>query len=102
LTKHINLDSKNTKNILRELGVLQGEKLTNAGLLCFAANTNMFQNAVVKLARFKGDTPDVFIDMKNTSGNLIDAVNESLVFITRSINMKVEIGKQAERLERWI
>ena len=99
--KYFKIDSQDIKDILIELGVLQDNKLTQAGFLCFAANIASHPNALIKLARFKGNTPDMFIDMKNTSGNLIESVNDSLSFITRSINMKVEIGKQAQRIEKW-
>jgi predicted HTH transcriptional regulator len=85
--------------ILRSLEVLQKGFLTQAGYLCFTNDGSSALNTIVKLARFKGILPDVFIDMKNTSGNIIVAVNDSLSFITRTINMKVEIGKQAERIE---
>ncbi|MDP2856290.1 MAG: ATP-binding protein [bacterium] len=99
--KHFKIDSQDVNVILTELGVLHENKLTQAGFLCFASNIASHPNALIKLARFKGDTPDVFIDMKNTTGNIIESVNNSLSFITRSINMNVEIGKQAQRIEKW-
>jgi ATP-dependent DNA helicase RecG len=99
--KHFGIDSKDIKTILVVLEVLRETQLTQAGFLCFADNISASPNAMIKLARFKGESPDVFIDMKNTTRNLIEAVNESLIFITRSINMKVEIGRQAERIEKW-
>ena len=99
--KHFKIDSNDIEVILNDLGVLQNNFLTQAGYLCFANDISPASNAVIKLARFKGNTPDAFIDMKNTSCNLIESVSESLSFITRSINMNVEIGKQAERIEKW-
>ncbi len=99
--KYFKIDSQDVNNILIKLEVVQENKLTKAGFLCFAANISSLNNAIIKLARFKGDTPDTFIDMKNTTCNIIEAVNESLNFVSRSISMKVEIGKQAQRIEKW-
>lgn len=99
--KYFKIDSLEVNRILMKLEVLHENKLTKAGFLCFADNIATLPNAIIKLARFKGDTPDVFIDMKNTMCNIIEAVNESLSFISRSINMKVEIEKKAQRIEKW-
>lgn len=99
--KYFKIDSHDVNNILVQLDVLHENVLTKAGFLCFAANISSIPNATIKMARFKGDNADTFIDMKSTTCNIIEAVNESLSFVTRSINMKVEIGKQAQRIEKW-
>ncbi len=99
--KYFKINSEDIAVIFKELGVVQNNFLTRAGYLCFSNDISETPNANIKLARFKGNTPDAFIDMKNTNCNLIEGVNESLSFITRSINMSVEIGKQAERIEKW-
>jgi len=99
--KYFKIDEHDLNNILIKLEVLHENVLTNTGFLCFATNISPIPNASIKLARFKGDTVDVFIDMKSTTCNIIEAVNESLNFVSRSISMKVEIGKQAQRIEKW-
>jgi ATP-dependent DNA helicase RecG len=99
--KYFKIDLNDIKEIMTNLGLIQDEKFSNAGFLCFAEDISSCLNATIKLARFKGNSTDVFIDMKNTNGNLIMSVDEALSFMLRSINMQVEIGKQAERIEKW-
>ena len=89
------------RRILEKLMVLKKGKLTNAGYLCFIKENDLIPSAVIKGARFKGNTTVHFLDMKDFKGNLIAAVDEILDFIQRHISMGVDIGAKAARDEKW-
>ncbi|MCX5829168.1 MAG: putative DNA binding domain-containing protein [Deltaproteobacteria bacterium] len=89
------------RRILEKLVVLKKGKLTNAGYLCFTKENDLIPNAVIKGARFKGNTMVHFLDMKDFKGNMIAAVNEVFDFIQRHISMSIDIGAKAARDEKW-
>jgi ATP-dependent DNA helicase RecG len=87
--------------ILEQLDVVKDEQLTNAGYLCFVNTNNEIPVAVIKAARYKGDTMATFIDIKDFDGNLITAVEDVMGFIRRHINMGVVIKAESRRREIW-
>jgi ATP-dependent DNA helicase RecG len=72
-----------------------------AEFLCLTKNNNQFPQAIVKAARFKGDTPVVFIDNRSFSGGLLSITDQLLDFIRKNIRFKYVITGKAERDEHW-
>ena len=77
------------------------KNITNAAYLCFVKKNALMPNAIIKAARFKGDSMVHFIDMKDFDTNIITAVKDTLEFIKRHINMSVEIEQEPQRKEIW-
>ena len=75
--------------------------ITNAAYLCFVNRNFLMPNSIIKAARFKGNSTIHFIDMKDIDTNIINAVEETLEFIKRHIDMSVQIGKEPQRKEIW-
>jgi ATP-dependent DNA helicase RecG len=88
-------------HVLRQLRLLEGGRLTVAGMLLFGRHPqrDMVQ-AMVRCARFKGTTEVDFIDMRAIEGSVIEQVEEVMTFIRRNIRMGAEI-KGLRREERW-
>jgi len=89
--------------VLMRLNVLRNEKLTNASILLFGKEPQrFFLQAEVRCVRFKGNKPvKPFIDMKVTSGNIIDQVNKSLSFVLEHIPKAVWLAGKPQREERY-
>ncbi len=100
--RDLDIDSKTSvEEALTRLNVLKDRKPTNACVLLFGKNPQMFiSQAETRCARFKGTKPVTFIDMKVFDGDLIEQRNDSLEFIKEHIKLEVEI-KGTERIEEW-
>jgi len=60
-----------------------------------------FLQAETRCARFKGNKPLEFIDMKVISENIIDQVNKSLNFVLEHIPKAVWLDEKPQRVERY-
>ena len=74
-------DFKNVRDFLTQMRQIRDDKITHAGYLCFAEKNRLFPNAVIKIARFDGNTVTTFLDRKNIDSNMVRAVDEVLEFI---------------------
>ncbi|MGG7074070.1 putative DNA binding domain-containing protein [Campylobacter sp. 9BO] len=83
--------------------VLDKEKLTNLKLIkqehgnTYASNALLillgyFQNCLVKCAKFKGTTMEVFIDKKEYSGDIFSILENTQNFILNHINLNASIN----------
>ena len=88
-------------DLFESLGIYDGTDIANAAYLCFVKKNTLMPNAVIKAARFKGNSMVHFIDMKDFDTNIITAVENTLEFIKRHINMTVEINQAPQRKEIW-
>lgn len=89
------------RSVLSEFHLLNKEKLTTAGYLCFTEENKLFPAGKIKAARFKGDKPVHFIDMQEFTGNIINAVDDCMNFIKKHINMAVLIDGKPAHKEKW-
>jgi len=88
-------------HVLRQLGLIQDGKLTVAAVLLFGRNPQrLLTQALARCARFKGTTEVHFLDMKVIQGNIIEQVEEVMVFVKRNVRMAAEI-KELRREEKW-
>lgn len=85
----------------KNLNIYNGKNITNTAYLCFVKKNTLMPNAIIKAARFKGNSMVHFIDMKDFDTNIITAVEDTLEFIKRHINMSVEIDQAPQRKEIW-
>lgn len=77
------------------------KRLNVAEYLCFSKVNYNYPQAVVKAARFKGNTPVKFLDTRNYNDSLVLITDLLLEFIRKNIRFQYIITGKAERDERW-
>lgn len=77
----------NKEEVMKKLNLYHDGFLNNAGRLLFSKNKPLG----IKLAIFKSDEKDGFIDTKWVEGNIFDLIEVSLNYIYQNINIKAEI-----------
>ncbi|MBA3066355.1 transcriptional regulator [bacterium] len=85
----INFKFDNTKNVLRKLGLLSGNKLLKAAEILFC-NSNSLE---IQAAVFAGIDKITFLDIKKFEGNIFELLKESEKYISERINWRVQFGK---------
>lgn len=75
--------------------------LSAAAYLCFTNENNLFYNAMIRVARFKGNDEAVFIDSFDYKGPLLMAAEDIMKFIKRHIKMRYEINPGEAHSEVW-
>ena len=88
-------------DFLKQLGLVSKNKITNAAYLCFVKNNIEMHNAIVKAARFKGESVAKFLDEKEFNGNIVRAVDETMDFIKRHISTEFVMTGKPKRDEVW-
>lgn len=86
---------------LKKIGLISKNKITNAGYLCFVKKNTEICNAIVKAAKFRGQSVAKFLDEKEFDGNIIRNVNEAMNFIKRHINTEFVMSGKPKRDEVW-
>ncbi len=86
----------NNISILQNLGVLQVKNsnpiLNNAGILFFAKDpTRYLLHASITCALYKGTEKITVLDRKDLSGNLIQNIEDSVIFLKKHLNLSYEI-----------
>lgn len=77
----------NPKNLLIKLGLLKGNKLTNAGYLLFSKNGPI----VLKMAIFATDEKLTFLDINRINGNIFNLIEEANSYVKKNIRWKADI-----------
>ncbi|RWX44128.1 ATP-dependent DNA helicase RecG [Candidatus Electrothrix aarhusensis] len=79
--------------LLRNLNCLTADnRLTNAGVLFFSKDIDFILNhAVVVCALYKGDIKVNILDKKEFSGNIVDNIDNALLFVKRHTNVAYKI-----------
>lgn len=86
---------------LERLELVKNGKLTNAAILLFGKNPQkFFLQSKIRCARYKGNTPIDFIDMKLIEGNAIDQVDDAEKFMLSHIKKAAKIV-MFKREEVW-
>lgn len=91
------------KNILTSLGLLKkvknDYKITNAALLLFSTNPRLFfPQSVVTCVLFKGTEKLTILDRKDLEGDLIELIEDTILFLKKHLNLRYEI-KELQRKE---
>lgn len=75
--------------VLQKLGLLNGEKLNNAGMMLFSKTTPLS----IKMAVFATDDKVTFLDMKMEEGNIFSLLYAAESYILKNIRWRIEISK---------
>ena len=90
------LEGKGVEEILTKFGLIKGDQLLNAAVVLFAKDPGSeYIQCVIRMARFKGLTKEIFIDNKQSFGHAFFLLNESENFIRRNtaVSGKIVPGK---------
>jgi len=81
------------KRLLRNLDCLtEDDKLTNAGVLFFSRDIDFLLNhAMVVCVLYKGTSKVDILDKKDFTGNLLDNIENALLFVKRHTNVALRI-----------
>lgn len=93
--------SATVPEILKKLGLMIDNKLTNAAVILFCKNEDrQFLQSTIKLARFKGVDKTEFWDNKMYKGNAFDLYDKAMSFLqfTLPVAARIEEGK-SQRVE---
>lgn len=96
------------EEILSKFGLLKDGKLLNAAVMLFAEESPYYPQLLLRMARFKGDDKDEFIDNQRANGNFFDLLDAGMAFLFKHLNIsgvikglqreeKLEIPQQALR-----
>lgn len=79
---------------LKKTGLVRDEQLTYAALLLFGGH-----QTGIHIGRFK--TPDVIVDDILIKSPLVEAVDEAMTFIKKSISLRYDFTGELRRRETW-
>ncbi len=97
---NIDIDLPST-DALDKLHAIKNGHLTNAGALMFSVNPQKsYPQSEIKCARFKGNEPLIFIDVKELQGSIAEQIPKAIIFIQEHIKLSAEI-KGIQRVEEW-
>ena len=87
---------QNTDHILQSLGVVKSENgknyITNAGILFFTRDvSSLINQAVITCVAYNGTEKVDILDRKDFTQNVIESIEEGLVFMRRHLNEASEI-----------
>ena len=85
------LENYNEEDLLMMLGLLQDNKLSNAGYFLFSNN----EPTVLKLAVYATDERLNFIDINRIHGNIFNLIDIATTYISEHMNWKVEFEKNS-------
>ena len=77
------------KTILNQLGVLNGNTLTNAGVVLFSQNKPI----TLKMAVFATEHKTTFLDIEKEEGNIFQLIDTAMSFVIKNIRWRVETDK---------
>ena len=75
------------RTVLEQLGVLNGKKLTNAGVVLFSGK----KPVVLKLAVFATEHKITFLDIDKKDGNIFQLIETAVSFVIKNIRWRVEM-----------
>lgn len=80
--------AKNKKEILSKLGLLNGDKLTNAGKYLFSKNSPI----VLKMAIFASEHKNTFLDINRAEGNIFQLIDVAMNYVVKNIRWSVQLS----------
>ena len=94
-------DNINKFDVLKNLNLIENNKLRNAGVLFFSSRiTNFFMNAVISCVLYQGNTKTNIIDKKEFNADILSNFENSYNFILSKLNTNYIIGRErVEKLE---
>ena len=90
------IENYSLRILMEKLGLLRGDKLTNAGRVLFSKRNPI----VLKLAVFATEHKTTFLDIARAEGNVFRLIDNAMGYIIRNIRWKVIIdGEKVQRQE---
>lgn len=83
------------EKLLKKLGLIKDNHLTNAGRLLFSKNKPI----VLKTAIFATDQKVTFLDIQRYEGNIFELIDKAINYIKTNINWRVEFNGEIQRIE---
>ena len=80
--------AKNKTEILSKLGLLNGDRLTNAGKCLFSKNAPI----VLKMAVFASEHKTTFLDINRVEGNIFQLMDIAMNYLVRNIRWRVQLS----------
>ncbi len=88
----IKATKRDVESILTSLGILEKEKINNAGVLMFARSVQRFiPHAELICGAFKGTNKTYIYDRRDVRDDLLTQLNVAMEFIRKHINVRSEI-----------
>ena len=89
------------ETLLGKLKLLKDGKPTNASVMLFGKNTDGFPQLLLRMACFKGNDKNEFIDNKRQAGNFFDLLDAGTAFCFRNLRLagKIVGMRREEQLE---
>ncbi|MBO4363310.1 MAG: putative DNA binding domain-containing protein [Clostridia bacterium] len=76
------------RKILDRLGVLNGDRLTNAGVRLFSSR----KPVTLMMAVFATGSKDTFLDINRTEGNIFELIDAAVTYVAKNIRWRVEMS----------
>lgn len=89
------------ETLLGKLKLLNNGKPTNAAVMLFGKNTDDYPQLLLRMACFKGNDKNEFLDNKQEMGNFFDLLDAGTAFCFRNLRLagKIVGMRREERLE---
>jgi len=98
--RKLSIEFASVRDFAEKLGIAINDRLTLAGVLCFAENPQKYvPYAIIRAGRFRNRlTP---IDDQTIEGNIFEQISDTLKFIKKHINVTYRIREDGLREEIW-
>ena len=89
------------ETLLSKLNLLKDGKPTNAAVMLFGKNTDEYPQLLLRMACFKGNDKNEFLDNKRQTGNFFDLLDAGTAFCYRNLRLagKIVGMRREEQLE---
>ena len=89
------------ETLLGKLKLLKDGKPTNAAVMLFGKNTDAYPQLLMRMACFKGNDKNEFLDNKRQTGNFFDLLDSGMAFCFRNLRLagKIVGMRREEKLE---
>jgi ATP-dependent DNA helicase RecG len=91
------IENYSLRILLEKLGLLRGDKLTNAGRVLFSKRNPI----VLKLAVFATEHKTTFLDIARAEGNVFRLIDNAMGYIIRNIRWKRDKKGKKKMKSKW-
>ena len=98
---NVSAEGATVETLLGKLKLLKDGKPTNAAVMLFGKNTDYYPQLLLRMACFKGNQKNEFIDNKRQAGNFFDLLDAGMYFCFRNLRLagKIVGMRRVEKLE---
>jgi len=100
-SKRLDITSEKKDVLLKKLGLMHDNKMTNASILLFGKDPKkFFHNTFLRCGRFKDNAKEEFFDIKDFDGNIFENLDSSIKFLQDHLRVSARIEGLLRR-EKW-